>query len=228
MKMLHDLFSRTIPAYYRWHKHPLAGTTHWALFVAISCAFATNLLFAINSYAQTVDETASTTEEIIVDSADASASTTDFIAQTQIDDTGTTTTEVIVPVAVSDATSTDIASTSDSVATTSDQVTQGSGSSAQGPEPISVSSISSDINIANTEATSVPVTQVSDLAITRFSVPAIVMNTLVVPIEHFEISDQSLVSGYMVNASSVAPSVDDFRWTTSAPSSITFPKGARK
>ncbi len=146
MKSLHDFISRTVPAYYRWHKHPLAGTAHWALFVAIGCALTANLLFAVNSYAQTVDGTTAeestiSTEQVVntdisanaenVTTESAEVSTTNPVSTTtatQIDQTEATTTDVVASVVVSDATSTDI------IATTTE--TNASSTETSAPSPI--------------------------------------------------------------------------------------------
>ncbi|MDD5164998.1 MAG: hypothetical protein PHG25_00440 [Candidatus Pacebacteria bacterium] len=169
MKSLHDFLSRTVPAYYSWHKHPLAGTTHWVSFMAISCVLTANLLFAVNSYAQTVDGNASTTEDNTIVTEQTtdnsplinteSTSTVAVPAETidQASSTQTNTTDTAVSVVVPAATSTD------SVATTTD--TNTSSTETPVPSPI-IGGITSEHTASSSSVTTENVAINPDVAST--------------------------------------------------------------
>jgi hypothetical protein len=95
-------------------------------------------------------------------------------------------------------------------------------------EIISTSTLISTSTALSTISSSTSSSSQSTLSITNFAVSGIVMNTLVVPILHFEVSDQSSVTGYLVTNSTTTPSVDDAGWSSVAPSVYVSKSGGSK
>jgi hypothetical protein len=258
MKRLHDFLARKIPAYYHWHKHPIAGTTHWALFIVISCVLTSNLLFVVNSYAQTVDnadasstlpvveDTASTTPveisapiDIVSPTIDATSSVPEVVSSTtqiqiEADNVSTTSPDLIGTTTVAatndNSTTTEIVATSTSV--TNQILQEKTELATTSPDstvsPVNTASVipvaSHDILSTSTE----PNPQISTVSILTFMVPAIVMNSLTIPVNHFEVSDSSQVLAYMITMTAQAPSSGDSGWMQSVPSKYVLPRGGTK
>lgn len=214
MKSLHDFLVSELPAYRRWHDHVASTPTHWVTFLVACALVTTNFLYAVQSYAQVVDKSSTTSPETIIPTE---IETEIPIVAPDLETASTT--QVVIPVST-----TTIDVITDVVTT---EHTSFVGEESTSTEVSSSSPVVTTTGIVSVTEDRVLVTP-GAIGVTVFSLKRIVVNSLSIPVIELKTTDDSNVVGYMITESPSKPLDSDPRWKAEKPVVYTVIKGGTK